>query len=138
YVGTDDRGIVIWDQEQKTFTVLNQKNGLSCNYIYSLLRDRNNHIWAGSGCGIDEITPGSSGFSIRRFESSDGLRGLENNSNASLEGRNGYLWFGNTKGLFKYDLFAAASIKSPSPPVVMLQSLQLFAKPLPPGLLRDS
>src|SRR5690606_7553827 len=32
YVGTDDRGIVIWDQEQKTFTVLNQKNGLSCNY----------------------------------------------------------------------------------------------------------
>jgi signal transduction histidine kinase/ligand-binding sensor domain-containing protein len=137
YIGTDDKGVLVWDRNTKKFTVINHKSGLTCDYIYSLLKDRDGNIWVGTGCGIDKITFKEDGsFYIRSFGSSDGLLGVESNANASFEDREGYLWFGTTKGVFRYNPYITAA-KQQAPKVV-LQSVKLFSKDLTEGKYSDS
>jgi signal transduction histidine kinase/ligand-binding sensor domain-containing protein len=137
YVGTDDKGVVVWNRATRTFAMINHKAGLTCDYVYSLLKDRNGNIWVGTGCGIDKITIGEKGkFLIRSFGKSDGLLGVESNANASFEDREGYLWFGTTKGVFRYNPYITAA-KQQSPKVI-LQSVKLFSKDLTAGQYSDS
>jgi signal transduction histidine kinase/ligand-binding sensor domain-containing protein len=138
YIGTDDRGVIVWNRERKKLLALNQDSGLSCNYVYSLLRDRNHNIWVGTGCGIDKITVSGSHFSIKRFGSSEGLQGLENNSNASFEDASGNLWFGTNKGVFRYNPFALPLVGSSPPPKVILQSIKLFSRNMESRRYADS
>jgi signal transduction histidine kinase/ligand-binding sensor domain-containing protein len=137
YIGTDDKGVLVWNRNTKKFTAINHKVGLTCDYIYSLLKDRGGNIWVGTGCGIDKITFKEDGsFYIRSFGKSDGLLGVESNANASFEDREGYLWFGTTKGVFRYNPYVTAA-KQQAPKVV-LQSVKLFSKDLTEGKYSDS
>lgn len=138
YIGTDDRGVMVWNRGEKKLLPLNQDSGLSCNYVYSLLRDRNHNIWVGTGCGIDKITVSGSHFSIKRFGPSEGLQGLENNSNASFEDASGNLWFGTNKGVFRYNPFALPLTESAPPPKVILQSIKLFSRNMESRRYSDS
>lgn len=136
YIGTDDRGVVVWDKASRKKYTISQKNGLSCDYVYSLLLDRDGNLWVGTGCGIDKINFSSSGFRISNFGKSDGLLGVESNANAAFEGRDGMLWFGTSRGLFIYN----PNIVRPSGqvPKLLLQSVQLFAHEIPAGKFSDS
>jgi signal transduction histidine kinase/ligand-binding sensor domain-containing protein len=137
YIGTDDQGVLVWNRNTKKFTTINHKAGLTCDYIYSLLKDREGNIWVGTGCGIDKITFKEDGsFYIRSFGKSDGLLGVESNANASFEDREGYLWFGTTKGVFRYNPYVTAA-KQQAPKVV-LQSVKLFSKDLADDKYSDS
>jgi len=137
YIGTDDKGVVVWNRATRHFTVINHKAGLTCDYVYSLLRDRNGNIWVGTGCGIDKITFNENGkFYIRGFGKSDGLLGVESNANASFEDREGYLWFGTTKGVFRYNPYVTAAKQQA--PKVILQSVKLFSKDLADNKYSDS
>jgi len=136
YIGTDDKGVLIWNKQQRKFTGINHKSGLTCDYVYSLLKDHNGNLWVGTGCGIDKITINEKGYHIRSFGGSDGLLGVENNANASFEDREGYLWFGTTKGVFRYNPYITAA--KPQAPKVLLQGVKLFSKDIPSGLYNDS
>ncbi|WP_162903036.1 ligand-binding sensor domain-containing protein [Taibaiella koreensis] len=136
YIGTDDKGVLVWDRATGAFSVINQKSGLTCDYVYSLLRDRSGNIWVGTGCGIDKIAFTDKGRHIRSFGRSDGLLGVENNANAALEDREGFLWFGTTKGVFRYNPYIPISVQQP--PCMVLQSVKLFSKDLPPTEYSDS
>ncbi len=131
YIGTDDRGVVQWEKSKGRFREISVKDGLSCNYVYSLLTDANHNIWAGTGCGIDRISLKKGGLHIRSFGKSDGLIGVENNSNVSFKDEEGFLWFGTTRGLFRFN--PAAGELQGSAPVVVLQSLKLFSKEIIPA-----
>lgn len=131
YIGTDDRGVVQWDKSKGTFREISLKNGLSCNYVYSLLADDYHNIWAGTGCGIDRLSWENGILEIRSFGRSDGLIGVENNSNVSFKDKEGLLWFGTTRGLFRFN--PAAKELQGSAPVVVLQSLKLFSKEISPS-----
>ncbi len=136
YIGTDDKGVLIWDKTSRKWSAINQKSGLTCDYIYSLLRDRNGNIWVGTGCGIDKITFTEKGYRIRSFGKSDGLLGVENNANASFEDHEGYLWFGTTKGVFRYNPYITFAPQQA--PRMILQSVKLFSKDLPEDQYSDS
>lgn len=136
YIGTDDRGVVIWNRTTRQLSNINQKNGLSCDYVYSLLKDKDGEIWAGTGCGIDKISFTDKGIRIRSFGKSDGLLGVENNANASFEDREGYLWFGTTRGLFRFNPYTTAARQHA--PRVVLQSVKLFSKDIPEHKYSDS
>lgn len=138
YIGTDDRGVVVWRRGQKKLLALNQDSGLSCNYVYSLLKDRNNNIWVGTGCGIDKISISGAHFSIKSFGASEGLQGLESNANASFEDVGGNLWFGTNKGVFRYNPFAAPETDIISVPEVILQSVKLFSRDMESRRYSDS
>lgn len=136
YIGTDDRGVVVWNIKTGAISAINQKSGLSCDYVYSLLQDKKGNIWAGTGCGIDRITFANGKPKVKSFGKSDGLQGVENNANASFEDKDGFLWFGTTKGVFRFDPEAAPNASSA--PIVVLQSVKLFSKEIPAGKYTDS
>lgn len=136
YIGTDDRGVVLWNRSTHQFSNIDQKRGLSCDYVYSLLRDKDGNIWAGTGCGIDKITVSEKEIRIRGFGKADGLLGVENNANASFEDREGYLWFGTTRGLFRFNPYTTAAQQHA--PKVVLQSVKLFSKDIPGLKYADS
>lgn len=137
YLGTDDRGLLIYDTRMRTFQNLDQRSGLSCNYVYNMLQDRNGDLWLGTGCGIDKISLHQDGsHHIKSYGKSDGLNGAESNVKASYADDEGMIWFGTTKGLFRYDGKKEKQIKMV--PFVSLASLQLFSKDLEPGQVSDS
>lgn len=136
YIGTDDRGVVVWNKENNTQYTIGQKDGLSCDYVYSLLLDRDGSLWVGTGCGIDKITFAAGGKHIVNFGRSDGLLGVETNANASFEGRDGMLWFGTSRGLFVYNPnMARPAVGAPK---MLLQSVQLFSRDIPDHQFADS
>ncbi|PSK93999.1 two component regulator with propeller domain [Taibaiella chishuiensis] len=136
YIGTDDRGVVLWNRGTHQLSNIDQKRGLSCDYVYSLLRDKDGSIWVGTGCGIDKISFTDKGMKIRSFGKSDGLLGVENNANASFEDREGYLWFGTTRGLFRFNPYTSAAPEHA--PRVVLQGVKLFSKDIPEQKYADS
>lgn len=139
YFGTDNLGVMVWQRQTGQWQSISQENGLSCNYIYNLLVDKNGRLWAGTGCGIDRISFEGQAFRIKNFGAAYGLKGLENNSNASFMDADGYLWFGTTKGVFRYDPYLQSSKTSKKQTVsIVLQSVKLFSKEISPRLYGDS
>lgn len=136
YIGTDDKGLLILEKATGKLSAINQKSGLSCNYVYNVLCDHSGNIWVGTGCGIDKLTYSQRKYHIRSFGRSDGLLGVESNANASFEDREGYLWFATTKGVFRYNPYVTGEVKQA--PKVVLQSVKLFSKELPEGKYADS
>jgi len=137
YIGTDDRGVVIWNKKNRQFSSIDQRSGLSCNYVYSLLNDRDGNLWVGTGCGIDRVSfPEGGKTKIKSFGKSDGLLGVESNANASFEDREGFLWFGTTRGVFRYNPYV--TFDEQQAPKVILQSVKLYSKDIPGGKYADS
>lgn len=137
YLGTDDRGILIYDLNTQTYQGIDQRNGLSCNYIYNLLKDKAGNIWAGTGCGIDKLRIDQDGhFELKSYGKSDGLNGAESNAKASFQDEEGLIWFGTTKGLFRYDGQKEKQVKIV--PFVSLVDLKLFSKDIDANKLSDS
>lgn len=137
YIGTDDRGLLVYERNAKTFQTIDHKVGLSCNYIYNLLKDKHGYIWIGTGCGIDRLAlDKEGGFQIRSYGKSDGLNGAESNGNASYQDEEGVIWFGTTKGLYRYDEAKEKVVRFP--PYVSLTNIQLFSRDIDPRAFSDS
>lgn len=132
FVGTDDRGLLYWDKQRHKLHNISMNDGLSSNFIYNILIENGNNIWLGTGRGIDRITFTGATFSIRHFGKSDGLTGVESNTNASLKDNEGFLWFGTTQGLYRFDPKLISS--SRYQPVVVIQSVKLFSKDIPANI----
>src|SRR5690606_34169145 len=131
FFGTDDRGLLIYHLSQDKLISVNQKSGLSCNYVYNLLIDDEGKLWAGTGCGIDKLSFATNGrFDIRSYGPYDGPIGAESNANASYQDQTGKLWCGTTKGLFLLD--REKERKNRTRPIVRLEQLQLFSKSIDP------
>ncbi|RYD96579.1 MAG: hypothetical protein EOP54_13395 [Sphingobacteriales bacterium] len=137
YIGTDDRGLLVYERNTKTFRTIDHKVGLSCNYVYNLLKDQKGQIWVGTGCGIDRIFLDKRGeFQIKSYGKSDGLNGAESNAGASFQDEDGVIWFGTTKGLYRYDATKERVVRFP--PYVSLTNIQLFSRDIDPLAFSDS
>jgi len=132
FIGTDDRGVVIRDRIRQTSTRIDQRRGLSCDYVYSLLLASDGALWVGTGCGIDRVVPEGNGWEVEKYGTSAG-RGLENNNNAVFEDQQGMLWFGTTQGVYRYNPYADQAAYKKVVPTVMFTDVRLFSKPLNPA-----
>ncbi len=77
--------------------------GLSTDYVSSLVEDASGYIYAGTARGVDRIDPKAALAShrIRHFTAADGLP--ESEQNTALRDRQGHLWFGTLAGLAEFD-----------------------------------
>jgi signal transduction histidine kinase/ligand-binding sensor domain-containing protein len=105
YLQTNGQGIFIWDKT-KDFILgqIDTRAGLSSNIIYSCLRDRNGSVWVGTAYGLNRLQIGDDYKlqAITRYGKTHGMFGMESNKNALLEGSDGAIYYGTTKGLFIY------------------------------------
>lgn len=123
-VGTDDRGIFVWNKATGRVENYTTKNGLNSNTIYSLATDDHGVIWAGTGRGANRFLydEKSKAFTVKGNGSSKNPI-LESNQNAILY-NDGKLWIGTTKGVVVYNTDVVPSVKTP--PHIVIQSVKLI------------
>jgi ligand-binding sensor domain-containing protein/serine phosphatase RsbU (regulator of sigma subunit) len=93
-----------------SFTTFTEKEGLSNNYVMSILEDKTGNLWFGTNgggvCRYDgrHIASGTVGERVGSFTTFTEKEGLSNNYVMSiLEDKTGNLWFGTNGGVCRYD-----------------------------------
>lgn len=124
FLGSAEKGVIVYNIRKGSTSVLNSKNGMSSDFIYTLTDDGKGNIWAGTGRGICRINTNSSPFGIQVYRKGNGIIGLENNTNAAYADPSGLLWFGTTEGISCY-LPNAQPVK-PKVQSIVLESVSLL------------
>jgi len=135
--GTNDKGLLIWDRKTGTVTNYNSLDGLSSDFIYSILPDHDT-IWTGTGIGINKIilNNNSKKINIISYSQQQGLTGLESSLGTLIKNKENEIWIGTNKGVFIYDNRITFS-QSP-PPSLVLQSVKLDSRRIEKGQYTDS
>ncbi len=124
WAGTGEKGVFRYDLESHKAVVFNKANGLKSDFIYNIIGDKNGNIWLGTGFGIQKImNPTADNPQLVHFGKSDGVKGMESNSNASIMLPDGTIWFGTTNGAMKYNPSSLQIV--PSPTRLLLQSVKV-------------
>ncbi len=97
WVGTFAGGLHRFDLQGRLQRLYAQRDGLSSNVIYRIVRDARSRLWVSTNDGLNVID-GDSG-AIRVLRRQDGLRNIEFNNGASYVDQEGRLWFGGPEGL---------------------------------------
>ncbi|GET28744.1 two-component regulator propeller domain-containing protein [Prolixibacter sp. SD074] len=98
-------GLIKFSPESLSMVVINRSSGLVANPVYRILEDNQGNLWVSSSRGITKIhfsnIENDTTFttSLRHFDETDGLQGLEFSETASLKTRNGELLFGGVNGV---------------------------------------
>jgi signal transduction histidine kinase len=93
--------------------------GLSTDFVSSLVEDDAGYIYAGTARGVDRIDPRAPPGSrrIRHFTAADGLPEAEQNT--AMRDRRGHLWFGTLAGLAELD--PANPARRPPPNIYLMR-----------------
>jgi ligand-binding sensor domain-containing protein len=108
----DSIGVTIYSPSTNFFKHYTEKDGLSGNRINSILEDNKGMIWLATDDGITTYVNGKFSIitiptitgSLNYFNtSSKAYNRIENNINCILQDSKGDFWFGNQKGIYKFD-----------------------------------
>ncbi|MBI2259616.1 MAG: hypothetical protein HYU67_12070 [Flavobacteriia bacterium] len=99
WMGTIGSGFLKLNLNTSEVNSFTKKDGLPNNVVYSILKDKNNKLWMSTNKGISLFDPSFNKFT--NFSEIDGLVSTEFNLGASLQSKNGQLFFGSING-FNY------------------------------------
>ena len=108
----DSIGVTVFNPSTNKFNHYTEKDGLSCNNINSILEDNKGIIWLATKDGITTYENGRFSVitiqtikgSLDYFKTSSNVNPrIENSINCILQDSKGNLWFGNQKGIYKFD-----------------------------------
>ncbi len=127
WVATNE-GLNCFNQKTKKFKRYYVQDGLPSNNVESIIEDRNGNFWIGTNKGLCYFDYKNQKF-ITFNNTSEGLQGLEFNSNAAMKSRSGLLYMGGRNG---FNIFNPDSIlkKNLKPPAIVITDFQLFNKPV--------
>ncbi|MFN0189396.1 MAG: triple tyrosine motif-containing protein [Bacteroidia bacterium] len=97
WIGTNGNGLIhlnLITLDTKRYTTA---NGLSDNFVYTILEDSNDNLWMGTNTGINKFNLVNENFQF--FTSKDGLGFDEFNTNAACKLSSGKMAFGGVNGL---------------------------------------
>jgi signal transduction histidine kinase/ligand-binding sensor domain-containing protein len=126
-LGTEDAGIFFWNRVPGKVIRCSGKNGLSSDFIFSLLVNNDSTIFAGTGHGISKIIVSGEGnnFLVKNFSFPNAPYGPECNLNAVQKTPDGKILFGTTRGLAVYD--ENNSLPCAASPLIYLTDVKLFS-----------
>lgn len=121
-------GLLLYIPSKKRGFAFTEMNGLSCNYVRSILRDKMGNIWMGTSKGISKLNPATK--KIENFNSQDGLQNREFQERCAALLPNDMMMFGGFGGL---NIFDPTSINANDycPPVVFTK-LMVFNSVITP------
>lgn len=97
-----ERGIRIWDDEQRKLYTMTMNEGLPNNIVTAILEDSASIIWISTVSSISKIEvarqAGEYRFSVVNFSTPDGLQTGKFYENSALKARNGDFYFGGIHG----------------------------------------
>ncbi len=129
WIGTDGGGINRFLSESRSFENYTEENGLSNNSVYGIVKDKSGILWLSTNKGISKFYPEEKVFIT--FDSNDYLEFDQFNTGAHYINREGVIYFGGDRGLYKFDPDRIGQ-DSFKPPVV-LTDLKIFNESAKPG-----
>ncbi len=116
WFGTGDNGLNLFNRQDSTFTVFQNKDGLPSNSIRGILEDDNRFLWIMTNKGLSKFNYDS--LSFRNYTSEDGLNSNEFYRRSCLRAKNGEFYLGGENG---FNVFYPQNIKKNTfiPPVCL-------------------
>ncbi len=97
WIGSGNSGIYLFNKKRKKIEVhYTNENGLSNNFVYGILKDKQGKLWMSTNRGISVFNPVLKQF--RNYDINDGLQSNEFNSGAFYKTPNNELLFGGNNG----------------------------------------
>jgi signal transduction histidine kinase/ligand-binding sensor domain-containing protein/DNA-binding response OmpR family regulator len=122
-------GLYLFDTKNNSFFIYTDKAGLSTEFIKGITEDAYGNFWIATSNGLTQFNPDN--FYVKKYNTADGLQGLEFEANAYLETTDGQLFFGGLNG---FNCFYPDDIKTNSfIPPVYITDFQLFNKKIQAG-----
>lgn len=100
WIGTY-QGLNKYIREDDSFEHITVEEGLADNTVYTIQEDKNGNLWIRTNKGISKYNPNLN--IIKNYTSSDGLVGMEYESNISFTGDDGQLYFSGLNGFNSFD-----------------------------------
>jgi ligand-binding sensor domain-containing protein/signal transduction histidine kinase/DNA-binding response OmpR family regulator len=121
-------GLYLFDPARKSFSLFTDKAGLGTEFIKGITEDKNGNFWIATSNGITRFHPDTKEF--KKYNTGDGLQGLEFEANAYLQTKSGEMFFGGING---FNSFYPAQIRANDfLPPVYLTELQVFNQTILP------
>ncbi|MBK9791539.1 MAG: histidine kinase [Sphingobacteriales bacterium] len=97
WIGSGNNGLFLFNRKKMTVeTNLTEKNGLSNNFIYGILKDNAGKLWMSTNRGVSVFDPTLKQF--RNYDINDGLQSNEFNGGAYFKMNGNELLFGGING----------------------------------------
>ena len=123
------KGLYLFDAAQNNFSLYTDLAGLSNEFIKGITEDGQGNLWIATSNGLTQFNPETKTF--KKFNTGDGLQGLEFEANACLKSKDGEMYFGGING---FNSFYPANIRAnPFVPPVCITDFQLFNQKMNPG-----
>ncbi|MEO8404964.1 MAG: two-component regulator propeller domain-containing protein, partial [Chitinophagaceae bacterium] len=122
-------GLYLFHPEQNSFSLFTDKAGLSTEFIKGMLEDEDGNFWISTSNGLTKFNPESLAF--KKYNTADGLQGLEFEANSFLKTKDGQMFFGGMNG---FNAFYPENIKTNTfIPPVYITDFQIFNKKIIAG-----
>jgi len=100
WFATEEKGLIRFDPTTGKCHHYNTANGLTSNYTFKVLEDRNRHIWVSTNGGLTLLNPENG--ETRQFSTANGLLSDQFNFNSGYADSSHTLYFGSLKGLIAF------------------------------------
>lgn len=124
WLATYGGGICRFDPESEKFYTVKEKNGLSNNFTYAILEDKNENLWISTNYGITKYNRKNNSFKI--FTVEDGLQNNEFNTGAFYKAPDGEMFFGGVNGFNRF--YPDKIIENENVPHVFITKFKLLDK----------
>jgi len=116
------KGLYLFDPSKDSFSLYTDKAGLSDEFIKGITEDESEALWIATSNGLTQFNPDN--YSFKKYNTGDGLQGLEFEANACMKTKDGEMYFGGVNG---FNTFYPAGIRAnPFIPPVYITGFQLF------------
>ncbi|HMH22211.1 MAG TPA: two-component regulator propeller domain-containing protein [Puia sp.] len=123
------KGLYLLDPSNDSFRLYTDKAGLDKEFIKGITEDGQGNLWIATSNGLTQFNPDTHNF--KKYNTGDGLQGLEFEANACLKSKDGEMYFGGIDG---FNSFYPGNIKAnPFIPPVYITGLQVFNKKINAG-----
>ncbi|MDP4253931.1 MAG: two-component regulator propeller domain-containing protein [Bacteroidota bacterium] len=123
------KGLYLFDPAGNRFTLYTDKAGLSTEFIKGITDDQDGNLWIATSNGLTQFNPET--FAYKKYNTGDGLQGLEFEANAYMKAKDGEMFFGGING---FNCFYPGDIRiNTFIPPVYLTGFQIFNEPVIPG-----
>ncbi len=123
------RGLYVFDAAQQRFKIFTDKAHLSTEFIKGMVEDEQGNLWITTDKGMTHLNPNN--LAVKKYNTADGLQGLEFEANAFLKTQDGEVFFGGVNGFNTF--YPQALHPNTFVPPVYLTDFQLFNKKVPIG-----
>jgi ligand-binding sensor domain-containing protein/signal transduction histidine kinase/AraC-like DNA-binding protein len=115
-------GLYLFNPEKNSFSLYTIKAGLSNEFIKGITEDDQGNFWIATSNGITQFNPDN--LSFKKYNTGDGLQGLEFEANSFMKTKEGQMFFGGGDG---FNSFYPENIKPNTfIPPVYITDFQLF------------